>query len=183
MIFDAVIPWNEDLDVKDQGDLRKGNVSIKCGVSEGSSGSIHYLGAWRDSETDSDYPHSFSISTALPVSTFEMLLDADLDASQVHLTFDSEDAALTYGYAPDGSEVNWDVGLSNPVKAENLTIVLLPQEEPEAVTIEEPLAESSIALPSSVLISDPQIIQHLRAIWWAIVIIGGLIVARVYLGR
>jgi hypothetical protein len=187
VIFDAFIPWPEELDIQSQsqsqGIVRQGDVTITCGVPDGPIGSIYYVAAWRDSETDSNHPHAISVQTALPIETFEAVLNANLDTSRIYLTVSTEDAAFTYGYAPDGSEQNWDVGQSNPVKAENITIAVLPQDKPEPEPPEDLPEESSNVALSPTLISDPQLIHHLRAIWWAIVIIGGLILTKLYLGR
>ncbi|WP_413790919.1 MULTISPECIES: hypothetical protein [unclassified Pseudomonas] len=189
MIFDAFVESSEELRVIEKGFLRKGDVSITTTPREGQIGSIYYVGAWRDSDTDSDYPHSFSIETSLPFESFEPVLNVDLDAYQIFLRFSTSlfGTGLTYDVAPDGSEKCWDTEKSNPVKAEEVVFVIVPRDKPAPGLSEDdhgeasrPVEDSRTVEPPPIVLSDPQIIRHLRSIWWAIVMIGGLVLLKLY---
>lgn len=182
--FDADIPWPDQLDITGHGPVRKGVVGITCNDADAPIGSVQYLTAWRDSDTKTEHPHLLAISTKLPAESFDFLLNANLDNSKLCLTlYIDGDAPFTTGYAPDGSEQTWDVEQSNPVKAIHTVIAVLPLDKMDSAPLADEHEERNNLTPSPVLIADPQVVYHLRAIWWSIVIIGGLILAKLYLGR
>ena len=184
LIFDAALDPSENLDVHGKGTLRKGEVVITVRDRDTHIGAIHYSEAWEDSETGEKFPAFYSISTALPSESFETLLNADLDEAQIFLRFITDLGApgITYGYDPDGKEKQWDVAQANPLDANTLIVAIVPREKPEPDLDEYrhvDVTPSALA-PQPVVVIDPQLTRQLRSLWWAVVVIGGLALVKLY---
>lgn len=174
--FDAVLPAGDELNVLNKGLLRKGDVTFVTEPHESLIATLKYVDAWEDKDDDVTHQHAFSLAAVLGNEAFEPLMSVDLDVNRVYLTFDTDlfSSGLTYGYAPDGSEKVWDLEKEDPLKAESFTVVIKAKEEAEE---EAPELEERPPQPPTV-VTDPQLLKQLRAIWWAIVVLGCLILIK-----
>lgn len=178
LLFEAVLSAGDELNVLNKGQLRKGDVTFTTKPHERLIATLKYIGAWEDKDNDAKHPHSFSLAAVLSNEAFYPLMSVDLDVNQVYLTLDTDlfDSGLTYGYDPNGSEKIWDLEKEDPLKAESFTIVIKAKEEAEEEVPEFELEERSPQPPT--VVTDPQLLKQLRTIWWAIVVLGSLILIK-----
>lgn len=184
LVFDAIADHRDEINIKGKGTLLKhGSVTITSGELNPKIGSISYHDAWEDTDTGKNHPHFFEIVMLLPTLSFESILNTNLESSTIYLRFSTKlfDGGITYGYAPDGSEKEWDVEKENPVNAESISVTVMPREKLDSEIDESAAIEATASAPSPQVILDPQLLHQVRSLWWVIVVIGGLVLAKLYL--
>jgi hypothetical protein len=178
LLFDAVLTLREELNVLNKGLLRIGGVTFTTEPHESLIATLKYLDAWEDTDDEVTHQHSFSLAAVLGDEVFESLMSVDLSVNRAYLAFNTDlfRSGLTFGYAPDGSAKVWDLEKEDPLKAESFTIVIKAKDEAEEETSEFELEERLPQPPT--VVTDPQLLKQLQAIWWAIVILGSLILIK-----
>ncbi|MEW5511979.1 hypothetical protein ABGT16_05100 [Pseudomonas asiatica] len=178
LCFEAFLSDRYDLTVLSKGQLTKGEVTFTKTPHGSLIATIKYIEAWEDMDNDVKHPHSFSLGAVLDNEAFDSLMSVDLAVNHIYLTFDTDivDSGLTYGYAPDGSEIYWDLGKEDPLKATSFSLVITAKEQPEE---EPPELELEERLPQQpTVVTDLQLLRQLRAIWWTIMVLGSLILIK-----
>jgi hypothetical protein len=101
----------------------------------------------------------------------------------VYLEFSTKlfEGGWSRGFGSDGSQFDWDVEKENPVTAEWITVGVVPRGKPipewaEPETIEAP----AIPQPTQVVIDTENLVSQLKRLFWAVVIIGVLVLAKLY---
>ena len=133
LVFQAGLGGFDQLNVKGKGEVTEGIVRIHEGEPGEEIARIIYVPAWVDSDSGSACPHCFQVETRVPPNTFQTLLDYDEQKAsfQLILNFDMADRNLRYGWAPDGSVVDWDVERQAFEVAHSVTLICGNTDEAE----------------------------------------------------
>lgn len=153
--FMADMPEGSEVEVLGEGMVSSGYITIECGVPDGSYGSMVY----KDPQ--------LALHMVLPPDIFDILMNTDLGAKAVLLTFSFPEGALTYRK----QQQVWDIGQSRMVRAEMVNVTVKDNVKPEPARYQSPT-----------FVFEPNIVKLLKTIIWVVGIIGVLILGKLYLG-
>lgn len=130
LVFDAKVDHWTELEAKNKGQLYEGTVEIQEKDTVEQFGTIRYVEAME--YEDKNYPHSFRIVAQLPSSTFQILLtyNEKILEAKIGLDFkcDEPGSSFSYGFAADGSMIDWDVEIKRTEAADSFQIAIVPKE-------------------------------------------------------
>jgi hypothetical protein len=130
LVFDAVPEGWTEIAVKGVGNIEKGVVRIHEGELSEEIGRIIYVPSYKECESDKVNPHVFQIEATISPSTFHTLLTYDENTLHFQFTFTSiHNGNLDYGFAPDGSMIDWDVEKQQFELAESIQIFICSKEK------------------------------------------------------
>ena len=129
LFYDALLDSGTEIEVKGKGEIILGILEILEKEQVDEIGKIIYEESWKDTEQNKNYPHSFRIIAQIPSSTFQSLLNLPEMNYDFYFAMEvNDEGSFSYGWAPDGRAIDWDVNTNITEKIMSSEISILPKD-------------------------------------------------------
>lgn len=117
LVFNAFLGQDiAELKVLGKGEIRNGVVRIHEADPDDEKGRIIFVDEFEE------HPACFQVEMFMPHGTFEFLLNSGSQNTSFQLRLGDFDGNIRYGWAPDGSVIEWDVSKQMFEKAKSATL-------------------------------------------------------------